>query len=51
MERIVVRNRTRSKINFKAPFWQILKAIGVVFGIISSALVFYGLNVCLWAIS
>lgn len=51
MERIVIRNRARSKINFKAPFWQILKAIGVVLGIISSALVFYGLNVCLWAIS
>lgn len=50
MERVVIRNRTRSKINFYAPFWQMLKVIGVTIGILSGVVLFYMFYVFMWAI-
>lgn len=48
MERVVIRNRTKSKINFEAPFWQMLKAIGVTIGILSAVVLFYMLYILMW---
>lgn len=49
MERVIVRKKTRSKINFEAPFWQILKTIGATIGILSGVVLFYMLYMLMWA--
>lgn len=52
MERTIYRtkNKNRIRINFYAPFWQILKAIGVTMGILSGVVLFYMLYMFMWAI-
>lgn len=51
MERVINRakSRNRIKINFYAPFWQMLKAIGVTIGILSLVVLFYMLYMLMWA--
>lgn len=49
MERVVIRNRTRLKVNFDAPFWQMLKVIGVTIGILGGVVLFYMLYMLMWA--
>lgn len=50
MERTIsrVKTRNRIKINFYAPFWQILKVIGVTIGILSGVVLFYMLYMLMW---
>lgn len=52
MERTIYRtkNKNRIRINFYAPFWQILKAIGVTIGVLSGVVLFYMLYMFMWAI-
>lgn len=49
MERTIYRtkNKNRIRINFCAPFWQILKSIG---GTLSGVVLFYMLYMFMWAI-
>lgn len=51
MERVINRakSRNRIKINFYAPFLQMLKAIGVTIGILSLVVLFYMLYMLMWA--
>lgn len=52
MERTIYRtkNKNRIRINFYAPFWQILKAIGVTISFLSTVVLFYMFYVFMWAI-
>lgn len=52
MERTIYRtkNKNRIRINFYAPFWQILKAIGVTISVLSTVVLFYMFYVFMWAI-
>ena len=52
MERTIYRtkNKNRIRINFYAPFWEILKAIGITIGILSGVVLFYMLYMFMWAI-
>lgn len=52
MERAIVHSknikRNRIKINFYAPFWQILKVIGVTIGVLSVVVLFYMFYILMW---
>lgn len=50
MERAIsrVERKNRLKINFQAPFWQILKAIVVTIGVLSGVVLFYMFYILMW---
>lgn len=49
MERVLNRAKSRNiKINFYAPFWQMLKVIGVTIGILGGVVLFYMLYILMW---